>query len=111
MNEKEKRKRMALNSEDMPDNVYKILNEKAMKRSLTNYIIELVQESFKTKDVSKKLDSIEDKIDLILSNGVTLDMNTNRDNLEEDSLKEGMLVEASTVVGGIDEADKVEYDF
>jgi hypothetical protein len=82
-----------------------------MKRSLTNYIIELVQESFKTKDVSKKLDSIEDKIDLILSNGVTLDMNTNRDNLEEDSLKEGMLVEASTVVGGIDEADKVEYDF
>jgi replicative DNA helicase len=111
MNEKEKRKRMALNSEDMPDNVYKILNEKAMKRSLTNYIIELVQESFKTKDVSKKLDSIEDKIDLILSNGVTLNINANKDNLEEDSLKEGMLVEASTVIGGIDEADKVDYDF
>lgn len=111
MSEKEKRKRMALNSEDMPDDVYKILNEKAMKRSLTNYIIELVQENFKTKDLSKKLDLIEDKIDIILSNGFTLNINANKNNLEEDLLKEGLLVEASTVVGGIDETDKVEYDY
>lgn len=111
MSEREKRKRMALNSEDMPDEVYRILNEKAMKRSLTNYIIELVQDNFKTKDLSKKIDSIESKIDILLSNGLTSNINTEKNNLEEESLKEGMLVEASEIVGGIDKADKMEYDF
>ena len=52
----EKRKRIALNSEAMPDDVYEILNEKALRRKITPFIIELVQDRIKEKELLEKLD-------------------------------------------------------
>ena len=112
----EKRKRMALNSEYMPDEVYKILNEKALKRSLTTYVIELVEESLRSKGLLEKLDKIESKIDNILSKNLKFNENeaVNEiapDSSQENSLKEGIMINVSTVLGGIDEDDKREADF
>lgn len=112
----EKRKRMALNSEDMPDTVYKILNEKALKRNLTSYIIELVEESLKSKEVLKRLDKIENKINNILSKNLKFNENeaVNEiapDSSQENSLKEGVIINDSNALGGIDEDDKREADF
>lgn len=119
----EKRSKMALNSKNMPNDVYEILNEKSKKRSLTPFIIELVQErlraekafdqlgSIENKKVFEQLSSIENKIDIILSGNFNISKSTDIDNEEENYLKEGTIIEANNVIGQIDDSDKVEIDY
>ncbi len=108
--DEEKRGRMAINAKDLPDDVYKILNEKASKRALTPFIIELVRQKENTKLILDKLISIEEKID----NFTLGKMVKNQNYIEQvdDSLMEGIVVEnINKVIGGIDKEDKVDYDF
>ena len=104
----EKRKRITLNSEDMPDEVYEVLNEKALNRKITPYIIELVQQRIKDKAILDKLEVIEAKIDGIACGNTRI---KNNNTVEEKTLREGMFVKANAVIGEIDEEDKMEYDF
>ena len=103
----EKRKRIALNSEAMPDDVYEILNEKALRRKITPFIIELVQDRIKEKELLEKLNVIDAKIDRLTS-GNTIIKNSS---LEEEVLAEGRLIQAAVVISEIEEEDIVEYDF
>lgn len=66
----EKRGRMVLNAKDMPDDVYEILNEKAFKRALTPYIVEIIRDNQKYEFILEKLDNVESKIDNITLNGI-----------------------------------------
>ena len=102
----EKRKRITLNSEDMPEDVYEILNEKALGRKVTPYIIEIVQQRIKDKSLLDKLEVIEAKIDRISYGNIIM-----KNNIGEESLEEGMLVKVNDVIGEIDENDKIECDF
>jgi len=104
----EKRKRITLNSDDMPDEVYDILNEKALKRKVTPFIIEIVQQRIKDKSILDKLITIESKLDMLASGNTII---RNKKPQEEQSLMEGKVVHASLVISEIDEEDKTEYDF
>ena len=104
----EKRKRITLNCEDMPDEIYNILNEKALRRKITPYIIEIVQQRLMDKLVLEKLEAIEVKIDGLASGNIKVKSNNNE---EEKTLKEGMFVKANTIIGEIDEEDNMSYDF
>ncbi|MFL0196058.1 hypothetical protein ACJDU8_10845 [Clostridium sp. WILCCON 0269] len=107
-----KRNRMALNSKEMPDDVYQILNEKALKRNLTSYIIDLVKKEENDKLILERLDNISEYISRISSKVyVKSDM---EDNIIEEkrSLKEGMIInEIKEVTGELDQEDTVDYDY
>ena len=111
----QKRGRMVVNAKELPDDVYKILNEKALKRSLTPFIIELVRDSIKTKFVLERLDKIEFKIDSIINNNnntVIKENFSDKINEESNELKEGLIVKnISEVISEINELDKIEGDF
>lgn len=116
-----KRKKMALGANNMPDDVYKILNEKSNSRQLTSFVVELVQNEQRYNELMKKLDSVErrlnlldtfeNKLDLLLSNDlVTTKKQTGfKDN--ELELKEGKIIDTKEVIGGISKEDKEEIDF
>jgi hypothetical protein len=107
MMDEEKRGRMAINAKELPDDVYKILNEKACKRALTPFIIELVHQKENIKLILDKLEIIEEKINEITLSKIT----TPKDTMEEEIL-EGFVVEKiKEVVGSIDREDKADYDF
>ena len=109
MNE-EKRGRMVINPKDVPNDVYEILNKKASRRALTPFIVELVREKENTKLVLEKLRNIEDKIDRI--NSCKTVKNENYIEPVDEALMEGVVVEnIKEVIGGIDQEDKVDYDF
>lgn len=112
---KEKRERMVITSRDLPDDVYEILNDKASKRALTAYIIEVVREREKTKLILEKLDSIDKKIDNISLKNVDKKNDIVIENIEEEMLTEGTILSADLsadkVDGFIDEEDKTDYDF
>lgn len=109
MNE-EKRGRMAINARELPDDVYNILNEKASKRALTPFIIELVRQKENTKLILDKLQSIEEKI-IKISLGKIIKGKDSLDSVE-DVVVEGIVVEnIKEVIGGIDKEDKANYDF
>lgn len=108
---KEKRERMVISSKDLPDDVYEILNERASKRALTAYIIEVVRESEKTKLILEKLDSIDKKIDNISLKNIDIKNDIITENKEEEKLKEGIILSADKIEGSIDEEDKTDYDF
>ena len=109
----QKRGRMVVNAKELPDDVYKILNEKALKRSLTPFIIELVRESIKTKLVLERLDKIESKIDSIIYNDIVTKENCiEKIDEQNGELKEGLIVQnINGVISEIDESDEIESDF
>jgi len=108
----EKRGRMVLNAKDMPDDVYEILDEKAFKRALTPYIVEIIRDNQKYKIILEKLDNIESKIDNITLNGTIkkeIDIETA---VTVDDLQEGIIVEnINEVISEIDESDIIDGDF
>lgn len=108
---KEKRERMVIASKDLPDDVYEILNERASKRALTAYIIEVVREREKTKLILEKLDNIDKKIDDISLNNVTIKNDNTMENKEDEKLTEGTILSVDKIEGSIDEEDKTDLDF
>ena len=108
----EKRGRMVLNAKDMPDDVYEILNEKAFKRALTPYIVEIIRENQKYKIILEKLDNIELKIDNIALNGTIKKEIGIEAAVAVDELQEGIIVEnINEVISEIDESDIIDGDF
>ncbi|MDA2638676.1 MULTISPECIES: hypothetical protein [Bacillus] len=116
-----KRRKMALGAENMPDDVYEILNEKSSSRQLTSYVVDLVQNEQRYEQLMQKLESVEkrlnllntveNKLDQLLSNGfVTIQKQTDFKG-EEPDLKEGKIINAKAVVGGIAKEDNAEVDF
>lgn len=108
----EKRGRMVLNAKDMPDDVYEILNEKAFKRALTPYIVEIIRDNQKYKIILEKLDNIESKIDNITLNGAIKKEIGIEAAVNVDDLQEGIIVEnINEVISEIDESDIIDSDF
>jgi len=108
----EKRGRMVLNAKELPDDVYKILNEKALKRVLTPYIVEIIRDNQKYKLILEKLDNIESKIDDITFNGIIKKEIGIEETVTVDDLQEGIIVEnINEVISEIDESDIVDGDF
>lgn len=108
----EKRGRMVLNAKDMPDDVYEILNEKAFKRALTPYIVEIIRENQKYKIILEKLDNIESKIDNITLNGTIKKGISIESAATVDELQEGVIVEKiNEVISEIDESDIIDGNF
>ncbi|HDW3057973.1 TPA: hypothetical protein RMI67_005877 [Bacillus cereus] len=116
-----KRRKMALGAENMPDDVYEILNEKSSSRQLTSYVVDLVQNEQRYEQLMQKLESVEkrlnllntveNKLDQLLSNGfVTIQKQTDFKG-EEPDLKEGKIINATEVIGGIAKEDSEEADF
>jgi hypothetical protein len=60
-----KKNRMVLNVREIPEDVYNILNKKALRRNLTPYIVELVKKDLSNKLIIGKLDQILNKLNNI----------------------------------------------
>ncbi|MDC2867327.1 hypothetical protein [Bacillus sp. BP-3] len=106
-----KRRKMALGADNMPNDVYQILNEKANSRQLTSYVVELVQEKKRYEQLMKKLDTVESKLDLLLTNGFVPKPTEQEFKVEESMLQEGKIIDAKEVIGGFAEEDNEEVDF
>ncbi|KAA0782799.1 hypothetical protein [Bacillus sp. BPN334] len=116
-----KRRKMALGAENMPDDVYEILNEKSNSRQLTSYVVELVQNEQRYEQLMQKLESVEErlnlldtvenKLDQLLSNGFVTTPKQPDLKGEEPDLKEGKIINAKEVIGGIAKEDNEEADF
>ncbi|MGH0944836.1 hypothetical protein ACQVTS_27255 [Bacillus mycoides] len=116
-----KRRKMALGADNMPDDVYEILNEKSNSRQLTSYVVELVQNEQRYEQLMQKLesvekrlnllDTVENKLDQLLSNRFVTTPNQTDLKGEEPALKEGKIIDAKEVIGGIAKEDNEEVDF
>ncbi|PEF33716.1 hypothetical protein [Bacillus wiedmannii] len=116
-----KRRKMALGAENMPDDVYEILNEKSSSRQLTSYVVDLVQNEQRYEQLMQKLESVEkrlnllntveNKLDQLLSNGFVTIQKQPDFKGEEPDLKEGKIINATEVIGGIAKEDSEEADF
>jgi len=116
-----KNRKMALRADNMPDDVYKILNEKASGRQLTAFIVELVQNEKRYEQLIQKLDNVEQKLnlldtvesklDLLLTNGFVSAPEQDDIKAEEPILQEGRIIDAKEVIGGISKEDSEEIDF
>lgn len=108
----EKRGRMVLNAKELPDDIYEILNEKAFKRALTPYIVEIIRDNQKYKLILQKLDNIELKIDNITLNGIIKKEIGIETAVTVDDLQEGIIVKnINEVISEIDESDIIDGDF
>ncbi|MCD2345095.1 hypothetical protein [Clostridium guangxiense] len=97
-----KKNKFAIQAKILPENVYKILNEKASKHALTSYIIELVQEKESTELILKELKNIENKIDNLSPKSIIVKEKA----VNEDKLIEGNIVKkVDNVESGIDDDD------
>ncbi|PEE37777.1 hypothetical protein [Bacillus pseudomycoides] len=116
-----KNRKMALRADNMPEDVYRILNEKANSRQLTAFIVELVQNEKRYEQLLQKLDhveqrlnlldTVENKLDLLLTNGFVPTQKQEDLRMEEPVLQEGKIIDAREVIGGISEEDNEEMDF
>ncbi|MBY0598954.1 hypothetical protein [Bacillus bingmayongensis] len=116
-----KNRKMALRADNMPEDVYKILNEKANSRQLTAFVVELVQNEKRYEQLLQKLDTVEqrlnlldtveNKLDLLLTNGFVPAQRQEDLKTEEPVLQEGKIIDAREVLGGISEEDNEEIDF
>ncbi|KEK21850.1 hypothetical protein [Bacillus gaemokensis] len=114
-------RKMALRADNMPEDVYKILNEKANSRQLTAFVVELVQNENRYEQLLQKLDhveqrlnlldTVENKLDLLLTNGFVPAQKQEDLKMEEPVLQEGKIIDARKVLGGISEEDNEEIDF
>ncbi|EJS63634.1 hypothetical protein CN425_16340 [Bacillus cereus] len=114
-------RKMALHADNMPEDVYRILNEKANSRQLTAFIVELVQNEKRYEQLLQKLDTVEqrlnlldtveNKLDLLLTNGFVPALRQEDLKTEEPILQEGKIIDARVVLGGISEEDNEELDF
>ncbi|WP_142334777.1 hypothetical protein, partial [Bacillus pseudomycoides] len=107
--------------DNMPEDVYKILNEKANSRQLTAFVVELVQNEKRYEQLLQKLDNVEqrlnllntveNKLNLLLTNGLVPVPKQEDLKTEEPVLQEGKIIDAREVLGGISEEDNEEMDF
>lgn len=109
MKDDKKKVRMVLNVREIPEDVYNVLNEKALRRNLTPYIVELVKKDLSNKLIIQKLDEILNKLD-----NTEIKKNDNNSNDEialsekdtKDSLQEGSIIsEIKYVKGEINDED------
>lgn len=107
----EKRNKMAINSKDLPDDIYEIFKDKAAKRALTAYIIELYRDSQNAKLIFEKLDSIDKKIDNISTKQTPIEYKDTEDIKNTEDLQEGTIMQVGRVEGSIDPGDIDGDDF
>lgn len=88
MKDDKKKVRMVLNVKEMPESVYNILNEKALRRNLTPYIVELVKKDLSNKLILKKLDLILSKLNHteITDNKIKIDKTLSKEFIKEGSV-------------------------
>ncbi|HHT7191194.1 hypothetical protein PDN14_27900 [Bacillus cereus group sp. Bc222] len=116
-----KNRKMALHADNMPEDVYRILNEKANSRQLTAFVVELVESEKRYEQLLKKLDTVEqrlnlldtveNKLNLLLTNEFVPVQRQEGLKTEEPILQEGKIINAKEVLGGISEEDNEEIDF
>lgn len=106
-----KNRKMALHADNMPEDVYRILNEKANSRQLTTFVVELVQNEKRHEQLLQKLDTVENKLNLLLTNGFVPAQGQGDLKTTEPVLQEGKIIDAKEVLGGISKEDNEEIDF
>lgn len=112
----DKRKRMTLSPRNMPDHIYKVLNEKSQKRVLTEYVVELMEYKNRENELLqlllKKIDKLEAKLEQ--SSVVKKEQfpPTEETQLIPPIMKEGSRETLDTLRGGMDTNDlEDEMDF
>ncbi|WP_416827564.1 hypothetical protein [Ectobacillus polymachus] len=102
-----KRTKMTFSTKDIPDQIYKILDEKARSRSLAPFIIELITNKEKHEKVISKLTTIEEML-----KSVSIPSTRKvQEALAEPEWSTGRIIFAKEVSGGIEEEDEKEVDF
>ncbi|WP_051759048.1 hypothetical protein [Bacillus manliponensis] len=119
MAEKRKEKFM-LTTSIMPQSVYETLNEKSRSKSLTNYVIELVEKQGRDQELISKLLTKLERIETTLEQmkDTPISIKTENDVPEENESKEvasqlaeGSYTSYTKVECDVDDEDDEEYDF
>jgi hypothetical protein len=116
MNANEKRNKMAINSKDLPDDIYEVFKDKASKHALTSYIINLYRDGQRAELIINKLDSMDEKLnklDIIEKKFDNISIEQSIDNNTEDAekLEEGTIMQVGSVIGSFDDEDLNGDDF
>lgn len=107
-----KKNRMVLNVREIPEDVYNILNKKALRRNLTPYIVELVKKDLSNKLILEKLDQILNKLDNVVIKKSSNDSETEISLSQKSDLEEGSIISNITdVKGEINDEDLDEQDY
>lgn len=107
-----KKNRMVLNVREIPEDVYNILNKKALRRNLTPYIVELVKKDLSNKLILEKLDQILNKLDNVVIKKSNNDSETEISLSQKSDLEEGSIISNITdVKGEINDEDLDEQDY
>jgi len=107
-----KKNRMVLNVREIPEDVYNILNKKALRRNLTPYIVELVKKDLSNKLILEKLDQILNKLDNVVIKKSSNDSKIEISLSQKSDLEEGSIISNITdVKGEINDEDLDEQDY
>ncbi|AND86324.1 hypothetical protein GTH52_15010 (plasmid) [Clostridium tyrobutyricum] len=107
-----KKNRMVLNVREIPEDVYNILNKKALRRNLTPYIVELVKKDLSNKLILEKLDQILNKLDNVVIKKSSNDSEIEISLSQKSDLEEGSIISNITdVKGEINDEDLDEQDY
>lgn len=107
-----KKNRMVLNVREIPEDVYNILNKKALRRNLTPYIVGLVKKDLSNKLIIEKLDQILNKLDNVVIKKSNNDSETEISLSQKSDLEEGSIISNITdVKGEINDEDLDEQDY
>jgi histidyl-tRNA synthetase len=103
---------MVLNVREIPEDVYNILNKKALRRNLTPYIVELVKKDLSNKLILEKLDQILNKLDNVVIKKSSNDSEIEISLSQKSDLEEGSIISNITdVKGEINDEDLDEQDY
>jgi histidyl-tRNA synthetase len=103
---------MVLNVREIPEDVYNILNKKALRRNLTPYIVELVKKDLSNKLILEKLDQILNKLDNVVIKKSSNDSKIEISLSQKSDLEEGSIISNITdVKGEINDEDLDEQDY
>ncbi|WP_379965758.1 hypothetical protein [Ectobacillus sp. sgz5001026] len=103
-----RREKMAFSTTDIPERIYRILDEKAKSRSLAPFIVELVAKKEEQDRIMDKLTMIEELLKTAPIQIVQKEAERATDVQEWSS---GKIIYAEEVIGGIDQVDEEEVDF
>lgn len=114
----QKKGRLTLTGNKIPDDVYKMLEEKGKDRKLTPYVVSLVEKEEMMDKLIESLSTVIQKVDRLdrrftgfeaKLEGVDLSFEKGTDTGDEE-IKQGDLEIADNIIGGIEE-DIDETDF
>lgn len=103
-----RREKMAFSTTDIPEPIYRILDEKARSRSLAPFIVELVAKKEEQDRIMDKLTMIEE---LLKNAPIQIIPKETERAPEAQEWSSGKIIFAEEVTGGIDQEDEDEVDF